>query len=112
MSMKQVVMRGGNGKPVALPAQLADGLVKLKKATYFVEGGPVIAKKAALKPKAKKKETAPKTAPTYQTRAMTAEKPAPVSTAEKPKATLFSAPRPEPKPLSPVKPKLSDKDED
>ena len=107
MAMKQVVMKGGNGKPVALPNHLADGLVKMKKARYHVEGGPSVLKKVAAKPKAKKKETTPKSAPTYQTRAMTAEKPAAV----KP-SSLFGMPRPEPKPVESAKPKTPDEDKD
>lgn len=65
MAHKRVVMKGGNGKSVSLPASLADGLVKMRKATYADEPKPAV--KAKAKPEPKRQA--------YQTRQMTAAKP-------------------------------------
>ena len=75
MAKKLVIMKGGSGKPVSLPASLADGLVKMRRARYADEPKPAVAPKPKAKVEHKPKLKAEAKAPTYATRAMTAAKP-------------------------------------
>jgi len=109
MARKLVLMKGGNGKPVSLPGSLADGLVKMRRATYFESDAPAVAKKPVkgkAKPATKTKAKDTPKSMTYQTRALEAVKPAGSPPGLSRMGSVFGAA----KPATPAKPKTDDED--